>query len=183
MIVYTIFMDRLTQIELEINSQSSPPVHAWKPEETGNIDICIDINANWYHEGEIIVRDKLVVLFSTILWFENGDHYLVTPVEKLKIDVVDVPFMVHQMECANNFWVVTTNTHESVIVGADHPVELRQFSGQWVPYVKIRYDLWARLNRSQYVQWVELALELRDTSGSKKLELSSGDYVFEVAKL
>ena len=51
-----------------------------------------------------------------------------------------------------------------------------------MPYVRIRYDLWARLNRSQYVQWVELALERQEKVASSNLELVSNGYVFEVAR-
>ena len=61
-------------------------------------------------------------------------------------------------------------------------IELRRFAGQWVPYVRVRYDLWARLNRSQYVQWVELALERQEKVASSNLELVSNGYVFEVAR-
>ena len=68
------------------------------------------------------------------------------------------------------------------MVGEENPVELRRFSGQWVPYVRVRYDLWARLNRSQYVQWVELALERQEKVASSNLELVSNGYVFEVAR-
>ena len=175
-------MDRLKQIVEKIDQSSKPPVHLWNPEYVGDIDISIDVNANWFHEGERIGRDKLVVLFSSILWYESEQYYLVTPVEKLAIDIVDVPFMVHQTEYIDQTWIVTTNTHESIVVGEENPVELRQFAGQWVPYVRIRYDLWARLNRSQYVQWVELALERQEKVASSNLELVSNGYVFEVAR-
>ena len=180
-------MDRLKQLVAQIDAQSLPPVHLWKPDHVGDIDIKIDARGAWFHEGEVIARDKLVALFSTILWFENSQHYLVTPVEKLAIDVADVPFLIHQTELVDGVWVATTNTHEQIIIGHEHPVELRQYDGQWLPYVNVRYDLWARLNRSQYVQWVELALELQDglngeQAVSSKLELQSGDYSFEVAR-
>ncbi len=175
-------MDRLKQIAAQIDAQSMPPVHLWKPDHVGEIDIKIDASGAWFHEGDVIARDKLVVLFSSILWFEEGLHYLVTPVEKLAIDVVDVPFLIHQTEFVGDVWVATTNTHESVIIGQEHKVELRQYAGQWLPYVNVRYDLWARLNRSQYVQWVELALERQAQQESLELELFSGDYSFEVAR-
>jgi len=175
-------MNRLKQLAAQIDAQSKPPVHLWKPDYVGEIDISIDVNGQWFHEGDAIARDKLVVLFSSILWFEETKYYLVTPVEKLEIEVSDVPFMIHQTEHVDGAWVATTNTHESVIIGESHPVELRQFAGQWVPYVNIRYDLWARLNRSQYVQWVELALEQQEVSGGEQLLLESQGYSFEVAR-
>jgi len=85
-------------------------------------------------------------LFASILWYENGQHYLVTPVEKLAIEVEDAAFVIHQMERADDAWVVITNTHESVIISQDNPVELREYDGQWVPYVNIRYDPMGRVS-------------------------------------
>jgi len=179
-------MDRLKQIAQQISEQSQPPVDKWQPEHVGEIDIRIDENGNWFHEGDPILRDKLVRLFASILWFENGQHYLVTPVEKLAIDVFDVPYVVHQMEHVDSrndsgHWVAVTNTHEQLIVGEEHPVELRDYQGQNVPYVRVRYDLWARVNRSIYYQWVTEAMEAQ-VDESSALVLMSGGYEFEVAR-
>lgn len=169
-------MNRLTEIVDQIDQQSQPPVHLWKPEHEGDIDIRIDANGVWFHEGEPILRDKLVRLFASILWCEHGQHFLVTPAEKLAITVEDAPYVMQQMEHVDDAWVAITNTHEQVIIGESHPVELRQYQGQWVPYVNIRYDLWGRVNRSIYFQWVSDAM---DDDG---LTLSSQGYVFAVAK-
>lgn len=196
---YNSLMSRLQQLIEQIDQQSQPPVHLWKPDYVGEIDIKIDLNGNWFHEGEPIVRDKLVRLFASILWFEDGQHYLVTPVEKLAITVADSPYLIHQMERAEDAWFATTNTHEQVLIGADHSVELRRFQEQWVPYVNIRYDLWARVNRSIYFQWVAEALDLAEAPNqaealdkaealqeakapNQAITLNSGDYIFEVAR-
>ena len=172
-------MTKLEQIAQQIESQKLPPVDKWKPKHQGEIDIEIDVQGQWFHEGQRISRDKLVALFSTILWHEDNKYYLVTPAEKLLIQVGDVPYIIHQAELADGTWVATTNTHEQVIIGDQHQVELRQFQGQWIPYVNIRFDLWARVNRSIFYQWVELAIEEAETD---PLELHSGNYAFEVAK-
>lgn len=174
-------MNRLKEIAEQIEAKSMPPVHLWKPEHVGVIDMRIDVNGFWFHEGEPIGRDKLVVLFASILWFEGGQHYLVTPVEKLAIEVEDVPFLIHQMEFVDGVWIATTNTHESIIIGESHLVELRLYKEQWLPYVNVRYDLWARVNRSLYFQWVDLALAEQGDE-SESLTLSSNEYVFEVAR-
>lgn len=166
-------MSRLQEIVEAIAKQKSPPVHLWKPENEGEIDIRIDANGLWFHEGEQITRDALVRVFASILWAEDGRHYLVTPVEKLKIEVEDAPYVIQQAELADGKWVVTTNTHEQLIVGVDHPVQLRDYRGQPLPYVNVRYDLWARLSRAVYYQWVEQALE---GSSQEKVALKSGDY-------
>lgn len=171
-------MDRLEQIVSQIESQKAAPVDKWKPETEGAIDIAIDANGNWFHEGDRIRRPQLVSLFSSILWCEDEQHYLVTPAEKLSISVADVPYIIQQAELVEGNWVVTTNTSEAVIISAQNPVVLKKFQGQWVPYVNIRFDLWGRVNRSIYYQWVELALRQSDS-----LELNSGSYSFEVSSL
>lgn len=180
-------MQRLKEIAQQIGQQSQPPVHSWKPEQLGEIDIHIDSQGAWCHEGEPIVRDSLVRLFASILWHEGEHTYLVTPIEKLRIQVDDVPFVVHQMELVDHAWVAVINTHEQVIIGRDNPVELRQYNGQWVPYLNVRYDLWARVNRSIYVQWVNQAVKNLERQGKdwvagQALCLSSQGYQFEVAK-
>ena len=175
-------MDRLTKIAEQIENHSLPPVHLWKPDVVGEIDIRIDFNGHWYHEGELIKREPLVKLFASILWFEDENYYLVTPVEKLAIDVEDTPYIIHQMECLDNTWLATTNTHEQLFVGLDHPVELREYQQQWIPYIKVRYDLWARVNRSIYYQWVDEAMQEKKNSIDRFL-LSSGSYEFEVARM
>ncbi len=173
-------MRKLTEITESINQQSNPPVHLWRPNIVGEIDIRIDAQGFWFHEGDGIARETLVKLFASILRFEKGDHFLVTPAEKLKITVDDVPFVVHQMEHVEDTWVAVTNLHEQVIIGEEHPVELRLYQDQWVPYVRIRYDLWARVSRSIYYQWVSEAMESQ-VDATDSLKLNSQAYEFEVA--
>jgi hypothetical protein len=174
-------MTRLQEIAAQIEAKTQPPVNLWKPKEVGAIDIRIDSNGFWFHEGEPILRDKLVALFASILWHENDQYYLVTPAEKLSIVVEDTPFLIHQMERADDKWVAVTNTHEQVIIGDQHPVTLRQYQGHWLPYVNVRYDLWARLNRSVYYQWVIEAMELAGED-SDDLWLQSGSYRFRLSR-
>lgn len=174
-------MNRLEQIAEQIGAAPSPPVDQWRPSHVGEIDIRIDAQGFWYHEGAPIKRDNLVVLFASILWAEDSQHYLLTPVEKLAIEVEDVPFIVHQMEYIDGAWVAITNTHEQVIVGTGNPVQLRSYHGQWVPYLNVRFDLWARVNRSIYYQWVEAALA-QQIAEDQPLVLSSQGYEFEVGR-
>jgi len=173
-------MTRLDEIAQQIEAQPRPPVHLWEPDINGTIDMRIDSNGFWFHEGDPILRDKLVNLFASILWFENGQHYLVTPAEKLAIEVDDAPFLIHQMERVDDTWVAITNTHEQIIISDQNPVILREYKGHWLPYVNVRYNLWARLNRSVYYQWVTEAMELAGDNASE-LWLQSGTYRFRLS--
>ncbi|NND81139.1 MAG: DUF1285 domain-containing protein [Gammaproteobacteria bacterium] len=181
-------MDKLQRIAASLATPKVPPVHAWRPEQVGEIDIQIDHNCDWWHEGGLIQRAELVKLFSSILWYEEDQYYLVTPAEKLKIAVADVPFLVQSAQAVDSAWVLTLNTAEQLLPGSEHPVELRLYDSVWVPYVRVRYELWARVGRQTYLQWVEAALEsdngepLAEPEGSSTLHLYSGEYRFAVAR-
>lgn len=177
-ILYNGQMQRLDEIQKQIAGQSKPPVDQWKPSQIGEIDIEIDLKGFWFHEGDPIQRFELVKLFASILWFEDGQHFLVTPVEKLRIKVADVPFIVQEMELIDQNWVAKSNTDDHFIVSQQHPVELRDFAGQPIPYVRVRYNLWARLSRSVYYQWVTTAMEVSNFKEGDVLRLNSGDYQF-----
>ena len=68
------------------------PVHLWNPENCGEMDLVIRADGVWMHEGSPIGRPQLVRLLATVLRKDPDGYYLVTPVEKLKITVEDVPF-------------------------------------------------------------------------------------------
>ncbi len=75
-----------------------PPVHLWHPEHCGDIDIRIRRDGVWFHEGTPIGREALVRLFSTVLRLDPDGYHLVTPVEKLKIQVEDAPFIATRVD-------------------------------------------------------------------------------------
>ena len=82
-----------------INSleETYPPVHLWNPDLCEGVEMRIDREGNWYYQNSIIGRDKLKILFSRILKFENGNYYLVTPVEKVIVKVDIAPYMIRRL--------------------------------------------------------------------------------------
>jgi hypothetical protein len=161
----------LSQLEkLKSETKGMPPVHLWNPERVYDIDIKIDKEGRWFHEGSEIKRIKLVKLFASVLKYEikntKGNYSLVTPVEQAYITVEDVPFIIVEVEQSEDGFVFRTNLDELIELSEDHPIELRMCdlgageSGE-LPYIKVRDDLWARFNRNVYYQAVELA-EKRD---------------------
>ncbi len=69
-----------------------PPVDKWNPPFCGDIDMEIRADGTWFYMGTPIGRAPLVRLFSTVLRKdEDGRTYLVTPVEKVGVRVVDAP--------------------------------------------------------------------------------------------
>ncbi|MEM7042459.1 MAG: DUF1285 domain-containing protein [Pseudomonadota bacterium] len=125
----------------------------------------IDRDGVWHHEGRPIARMPLVKLFASVLRREgDGDYWLVTPVERGRIEVEDAPFVVVELSAEGAGQDQTlrarTNLDEWVTVGPDHPLRLRlPRSGPAsdpLPYVDVRPNLEGRLLRSVYYQLVEL---------------------------
>ena len=145
-----------------------PPVDRWHPDHVGEIDIRIAANGDWYHEGTRIERFAIAKLFATILRLDDGEHYLVNPAEKLKIEVDDAPFIATDMETqgegADRRILFTTNVDDVVLVDAEHPIVVEDRDGEPRPYVEVRAGLRALIARSVFYRLVELAEENADGS-------------------
>ncbi len=136
---------------------SMPPLEKWHPALSGDIDIRIASDGRWYHEGGEIKREKLVRLFASILRREDdGEHYLVTPVEKWRIAVDWLPLVIIASEeriDKNGLTVIcfTTNTRRQAILNADNSfVMVENERGDTVPAIHVRNGLLAVLNRAVY---------------------------------
>ncbi|MEM7261286.1 MAG: DUF1285 domain-containing protein, partial [Planctomycetota bacterium] len=67
----------------------------WNPDLCGDIDLTIDSEVTWNYQGSPLDRPALVQLFASVLRRESdGEYYLVTSVEKVRIEVADVPFRI-----------------------------------------------------------------------------------------
>jgi uncharacterized protein len=131
---------------------SPAPVERWHPAHCGDIDIVIRADGSWVHEGAVIGRPELVRLFSTVLRKDaDGETYLVTPAERLRITVEDAPFLAVEMavEDADGSPVLTfrTNMGDVVRAGNAHPIRFGAGADGFVPYVTVRGRLEARLTR------------------------------------
>lgn len=140
-----------------------PPIEKWNPPLSGDIDIVIKANGSWWHEGTPFVREKLVQLFSSILKREGDSFFLVTPVEKWRIQVEDAPFVVRLISAEGQGREqkinLVTNTGEGFVLGDSHRLEMHLDSkGDEVPYVEVRAGLYAKFSRNAYYQLAELAL-------------------------
>ncbi len=156
------------------------PVHLWNPENCGEMDLVIRADGVWMHEGSPIGRPQLVRLLATVLRKDPDGYYLVTPVEKLKITVEDVPFRAVRVDRDGDDLVFTTDMGERVTAGAEHPlrVETDPATGEPTPYVHVRGDLEARIERSVFYELVEMAA-LAD--GRMTVQSGGVDFVLGVA--
>jgi hypothetical protein len=134
--------------------ESLPPIDKWSPELSGDMDMIIKANGDWVHEGDVIKRQKLSRLFSSILKKEEGSYFLLTPVEKWKISVEDQPFVIALMEDITGAIKLITNMGEEVTLGPDCQLEVDDHEA---PKVLIRNNLYARLSRTVFYQLAETA--------------------------
>ena len=156
-----------------------PPVHLWHPPHCGEIDILIRADGIWMHEGSPIGRKELVRLFSTVLRKDPDGYHLVTPVEKLKIAVEDLPFRAVAVEAvagdAGDVLRFTTDVGEVVEAGPEHAitVETDPTTGEPAPRLHVRRGLEARISRPVFYELVEMA-EVEDG----RLAVRSGGVAF-----
>ncbi len=153
-------------------SPGSPPLHLWHPELSGDIDIRIQRDGSWWHEGELIRRASLVALFASILRREaDGEYYLVTPVEKWRIQVEGFPLQVVDFDVDEEGRIITviTNTGRRYLLGRDYPLFLPdaaspQEAGE-VPAVGLDHGLAACFSRPAWYRLAEAAEQRNGRTG------------------
>ena len=160
-----------------------PPVHLWNPDLCEGVEIKIDREGNWFYQGSIIGRDKLKILFSRILKFEDGKYYLVTPVEKVLVIVDLAPYMIVDYEIDSDLQniILKTNLDLSIPLDKDHKLELKNIGDEQIPFVHVRNKIEGFISRSVYYSLIEIALK-QDNSSLDQLTLKSFDYDFNLGQ-
>ena len=161
------------------HKRSIPPLEQWHPKHCGAMDLLVKANGEWWHEGQLIKRQALVDLFSSVLWKEQDKFYLKTPVEQIEIQVEDEPLFINQVDVVEigqqNYIQLITTHQDIVIVDAEHPIFMREYAGELRPYVHVRFGINALIQRAAFLHLVELG-ELSDNAqGETILSLKSGD--------
>ncbi|MBJ6372034.1 DUF1285 domain-containing protein [Sedimentitalea arenosa] len=139
-----------------------PPVHEWNPPFSGDLDMRIARDGTWFYLGTPITRFELVRLFSSILRKEGDAYFLVTPVEKVGITVDDAPFVAvdFDAEGSGRDQILTFHNHvgDIAVAGPDHPIRVERDAetGEPAPYVLIRDNLEALIDRKSFYRLVEL---------------------------
>lgn len=160
----TSFDDFIQTLQKDIDNgvNKLPPVQKWNPELSGDMDMLIQRSGEWIHEGSPIQRHALVKLFSSILKKEGDEYFLVTPVEKWRIQVEDVPFQVTAVdvkkEGERQALVFTTSVDDTVIAGPEHPIRVAfSGNGEPSPYLLIRNGMEGLISRSVFYELAEIA--------------------------
>jgi hypothetical protein len=163
-----------------------PPVERWNPEFCGDIDMEIRRDGTWFYMGTPIGRMPLVQLFSTVLRKDaDGRTYLVTPVERVGIRVVDAPFVAVEMNVSGegDGRVITfrTNVGDVVEAGPDHPLRFvdEDETGGLKPYVLVRGRLEALVARPVMYELVEYGEEV-EVDGRLMFAVRSNGQVYPI---
>lgn len=137
------------------------------PIDCGDLEMRIARDGTWYYRRSPIGRLSLVKLFASVLRREpDGTYWLVTPAERGRIEVEDVPFLAVELtvegEGRGQQLIFRTNLDEFVTAGAGNPLRVETAaSGTPAPYILVRDRLEARLARSVFYDLVELGAEER----------------------
>ena len=172
-----------------IAGRGPAPVHLWNPPHCGDIGMRIAADGSWHYRGSPISRPAMVRLFATILRKDPDGYVLVTPVEKVSIEVEDAPFTAVEMsveETADGPCLkFRTNLDEWITADAAHPLRFAQDTGRGSkgsakPYLLVRGGLEALVSRAVYYDLVARG-ESRDINGVPMYGVASGRCFFPIA--
>jgi hypothetical protein len=128
-------------------------------------------DGTWFYRGSPINRVSLVKLFASVLRREpDGRYWLVTPAERGRVTVEDVPFIAVAVDAEgeerDRNLIFRTNLDEIVTAGPDHPLRIETAAdGTPAPYILVRPGLdarpglEARLARAVFYELAELGGE------------------------
>ncbi len=120
----------------------------------------IRADGSWWHEQVRIGRPSLVRLFASILRRDpDGEVYLVTPVEKMRVRIEDAPFVAIRAdrlgEGAHQSIAFTTNVGDVIEASAERPLRVAHDGDTPRPYVMVRPGLEARILRAPFYELAE----------------------------
>ncbi len=146
---------------LSVNGRHPAPLEQWQPDYCGDIDMAISSDGTWYHEGVAIKRAELWQLFAGILRREaDGEYYLVTPVEKCRVEVALHPLIITDMQWDESGktpqLLAILNAGGTFPVGPEFPLKLEERAGG-AAYIKLPHGLSALCSRAAWYRLVDLA--------------------------
>ena len=156
-------------------------MHLWNPPFCGDLDMRIARDGTWFYLGTPIGRHELVKLFSSIIRKDGSDYFLVTPVEKVGIKVDDAPFVAVDFNPVEGGLEFVTNVGDKAIAGPEHPIRVVRDpqTGEPSPYVLIRRNLEALIDRKSFYRLVELG-ETGKVDGEEWFGVRSGGEFFAI---
>jgi uncharacterized protein len=148
----------LSEIAALVAERKLPPVDQWHPAATSDSLMTIKADGRWFHDGGEIKRPAMIRAFASLLRRDDsGQHWLVTPHEQQSITVEDAAFIATDVIAQDGALAFRLNTDDTVIAGPEHPLTARGDPDTPALYLAVRHGTEARINRSTWLQLVELA--------------------------
>lgn len=160
-----------------------PPVHLWNPPDTKDIGMRVTRDGTWWYQGSPIRRPRMVRLFSRVLRRDGADYFLVTPAERVRVEVEVAPLLAVRMEVRRGGdgpdIAFQTNVGDVVIVDREHPIRMRGTRDAPLPLVVVRDEIEALIARNVYYELVEQG-DVVDTGDGESLIVRSRGEDFEL---
>jgi uncharacterized protein len=173
----------ILQSQYDINNNIIPPVEQWNPQNCGDIGLVIKSDGSWWQNGTKFTRHSLVKLFSRILRKDDdGQSYLVTPVEKIIVKIEDAHFTIIRADFIENNAqreiIFTTNVGDVFSLDANHKIWIENNR----PYIMVRNNLFALIARAVFYDLVNHAFETNNKIylQSKGLDFLLGEIDLEL---
>jgi hypothetical protein len=155
--------------------------------DCGDLDMRIARDGTWFYRESPIGRLPLVKLFASVLRRDaDGRYWLITPAERGRIEVEDVPFLAVALSVEGNGrdqrLIFRTNLDEFVTAGPDKPLRVETAAtGEPAPYIQVRDNLEARIARPVFYDLVELGTE-EQVGGTTQFGVWSGGMFFRLGE-
>ena len=153
----------------------------------GDIDMRITRDGRWHYKGSPIERPALVKLFASVLKRDDsGGYWLVTPVERARIQVEDAPFLAVELriegEGEAQRLTFRSSLDEEATAGPTRPLRVSEDpdSGEPRPYLLFRDGLEALITRPVFYELAALAVP--DARNPDRLGVWSDGVFFDLGK-
>ena len=163
-----------------------PPVESWNPEYCGDLDLHIKADGSWLYQGTPFTRKKLILLFSRVIKKEGEQYFLVTPVEKVSIQVDWMPFTIIDFNLVDSEQGQTfkflDNCDNQVELTQTNQLQMSTYQSQPLPTINMRRNLYASFSRNCYYRLLEHADIVSDNDqhqvqiNSHGINFSLGEY-------
>ena len=150
----------LKDIELNIKKidKNFPPVDKWNPPLCDGPYFSIDSNGDWFYNNSLIKNEKLKLLFSKVLKREKNQYYLVTPYEKIKVEVAIAPYMIIDFISTEEGINLITNLDFQSKLDKSSSTKLIRYNDVNLPVIFIRSNIEAFFSRNIYYKLIDLAI-------------------------
>ena len=141
----------------DLDKVQAYPLDKWTPDLSGDIDIRVTKDGQWIHEGGEIKRKSLVRLFASLVKQEGNEFFLVTQVEKWRMEVEDTPLHVISLVGEPDIGVRAVLSNGQVeLLDSNSGITLTKLDENDIPVITTAQGLTARFLRSAYYQLLEM---------------------------